>query len=166
MFNVPWNSYRLLFGNSFKASILPCENVGNAKSLIDQARNLCFRVNGTGKQGHISAETVPEAMLNLLAARSTHFLYPETEGQDYGPSTLGEFPGNNEISSPIHVVIKIERPRLGAGHLQQGHHKGHVLGGKRRGWFASYAKIGVPKVCYVLMVCCLVAVGFVSIAAY
>jgi hypothetical protein len=57
---VPWHSYTSLFGNSFKASLLPAENDETIKLLI--FHKLIFRngMNGDGTMEDISAVLVPQ----------------------------------------------------------------------------------------------------------
>jgi hypothetical protein len=136
MFNVPWNSYRQLFPNSFKPSILPCENVGNAKVLINQARNLASRVNGTGKRGYISAEAVPKGVhhpFHSLLGEGKMLYDPANGVQDPGSifdlaeSALCDFSGDGDIASRINMIIEIKRARLCTGYLQECHHDCYVF---------------------------------------
>jgi hypothetical protein len=57
---VPWHSYTSLFGNSFKASLLPAQNDETIKLLI--FHKLIFRngMNGDGTMEDISAVLVPQ----------------------------------------------------------------------------------------------------------
>jgi hypothetical protein len=65
---VPWHSYTSLFGNSFKASLLPAQNDGSLKFLI--FHKLIFRngMNGDGTVKHNSAETVPQGRIYFISA--------------------------------------------------------------------------------------------------
>jgi hypothetical protein len=106
---VPWHSYTSLFGNSFKASLLPAQNDGSLKFLI--FHKLIFRngMNGDGTVKHNSAETVPQGRIYFISAGDKIKIGFSTRPLDRLKALQTAHPGCLEIIGIMHGAFSLER---------------------------------------------------------
>jgi hypothetical protein len=106
---VPWHSYTSLFGNSFKASLLPAQNDGKLKFLI--FHKLIFRngMNGDGTVKHNSAETVPQGRIYFIRAGDKIKIGFSTRPLDRLRNLQTAHPGCLEIIGTMRGAISLEK---------------------------------------------------------